>query len=577
MNTIDNSIIEKAKAWLSDSYDVETRSEVSRLIAEGSTELVDSFYKNLEFGTGGLRGIMGVGTNRMNKYTVGMATQGLANYILQCYPQADTCVAVAFDSRNNSSYFAQVTAEVLSANGIKVYLFDKLRPVPELSFAVRYLRCQAGVVLTASHNPKEYNGYKAYWSDGGQLVPPHDKNVITEVEKVSSPDLVKFKADFDKIQIIGHDIDAVYFDFLKKLSIRQDLVQKHSDLPIVYSPIHGTGIMAVPQMLEYFGFNNIHLVEDQVVPDGNFPTVVSPNPEEREALTLAIKKAELVDADLVMATDPDSDRVGVACKNKKGDFILLNGNQTASILYYYILSQWQEKNKFKGNEFVVKTIVTTELLNDIAEHYNVESFDVLTGFKYIAEIIRKYDGVKQFVVGGEESYGYLVGDFVRDKDAVASCCMIAEAAAWAKSRGMTMIDVLIEIYMKFGFYKEDLISITKKGKAGADEIKQMMADYRTNPPKEINGSKVVEIRDYQKSEKVNTVSNTVELIDLPKSDVIQFFTEDGSKITVRPSGTEPKIKFYFGIKQNLDAVSDYDSVNEECDKRIKSIIESLGL
>ncbi len=577
MNTIDTRIIEIAKSWLSDSYDTETRNEVNRLLTENSSELVDSFYKNLEFGTGGLRGIMGIGTNRMNKYTVGMATQGLANYILKCYPNSDSCVAIAFDSRNNSSYFAQVTAEVMSANGIKVYLFDKLRPVPELSFAVRYLRCQAGIVLTASHNPKEYNGYKAYWSDGGQLVPPHDKNVIAEVEKINTPDLVKFKANFDKIQIIGHDIDAVYFDFLKKLSLRQDLVHKYRDLPIVYSPIHGTGIMAVPQMLEYFGFNNIHLVEDQVIPDGNFPTVISPNPEEREALTLAIKKAEEVNADLVMATDPDGDRVGVACKDNNGNFILLNGNQTASVLYYYILSQWHEKNKFKGNEFVVKTIVTTELLNDIANHFKVESFDVLTGFKYIAEIIGKYEGKKQFIVGGEESYGYLIGDFVRDKDAVASCCMIAEAAAWAKSKNMTLIDILIEIYQKFGLYKEDLISITKKGKAGADEIKLMMENYRNTPPKEINGSTVIEIRDYQKSEKVDVVNNSTTIIDLPKSDVIQFFTEDGSKITVRPSGTEPKIKFYFGIKQELKDASEYEKVNEESNNKIKAIIKSLNL
>lgn len=577
MNTLDKNIIENAKNWLSDSYDAETRNEVSRLLAESSTELVDSFYKNLEFGTGGLRGIMGVGTNRMNKYTVGMATQGLANYIIKSFPNMEPSVAIAFDSRNNSSYFAQVTAEVMSANGIKVYLFDKLRPVPELSFTVRYLRCNAGIVITASHNPKEYNGYKVYWSDGGQLVPPHDKNVITEVEKINSPNLVKFKADFDKIQIIGHDIDVVYFDYLKTLSIRPDLIQKHHDLPIVYSSIHGTGIMAVPQMLEHFGFSKVHLVEDQALPDGNFPTVVSPNPEERETLALALKKAQQVNADLVMATDPDADRVGVACKDKNGNFVLLNGNQTASILYYYILLQWQEKNKYKGNEFVVKTIVTSELLNDIAKHYNVESFDVLTGFKYIAELIEKFKGEKQFIVGGEESYGYLIGDYVRDKDAVASCCMIAEVAAWAKSRNMTLIDVLVEIYLKFGFYKEDLISITKKGKAGADEIKRMMENYRSNPPKEINGSKVIEIRDYQKAEKVDTLKNIITAINLPTSNVIQFFTEDGSKITVRPSGTEPKIKFYFGIKKELKNASEYDALNEQANQRIQAIIKSLNL
>lgn len=577
MSTIDNSIIQRAKSWLSESYDNETRIEVTKLIEESSSELVDSFYRNLEFGTGGLRGIMGVGTNRMNKYTVGMATQGLANYLNSLFKDREIKVAIAYDSRNNSSYFAQITAEVMSGNGIKVFLFDKLRPTPELSFAVRYLRCQAGIVITASHNPKEYNGYKVYWNDGGQLVPPHDKNVIAEVEKITNPEMVVFKPNVDKIQIIGNDIDEVYFDFIRSLSINRDVIQKNNQLSIVYTPIHGTGIMGVPQMLSKFGFQNVHLLDSQIIPDGNFPTVKSPNPEERETMSLAIEKASELNAELVLATDPDADRVGVACKDHHGNFVLLNGNQTAAILYYYILSQWNEKNKFKGNEFVVKTIVTSELLSDIAKYFKVQSFDVLTGFKYIAEIIRKYEGQKQFIVGGEESYGYLVSDFVRDKDALISCSMIAEATAWAKSNGMSLMDVLIEIYLKFGFYKEDLISITKKGKAGADEIKEMMEIYRKNPPLEINHSQVVEIRDYKLSVQKNIISGHEEKIDMPTSDVIQFFTADGSKITVRPSGTEPKIKFYFGIKEHLKDKSDFDRANQAAQLKIKEIITSLGL
>ncbi len=577
MSTIDSSVIENAKAWLSNSYDFETRKEVEKMMDESSNELVDSFYRNLEFGTGGLRGIMGVGTNRMNKYTVGMATQGLANYLNKCYPNQEVSVAVACDSRNNSSFFAQVVAEVLSGNGIKVYLFDKLRPTPELSFTVRYLHCNAGIVITASHNPKEYNGYKVYWNDGGQLVPPHDQNVIAEVEKVLNPDMVVFKPNVDKIHIIGQDIDGVYFDFIKKLSLCPEIIQQQNQLSIVYTPIHGTGIMGVPQMLSMYGFENVNLVEAQVVPDGNFPTVKSPNPEERETMALAIEKAKAINAELVIATDPDADRVGVACKDNHGDFILLNGNQTAAILFYYVLSQWKEKNKFRGNEFVVKTIVTSELLNVIAKFFEVESFDVLTGFKYIAEIIKKNEDQKQFVVGGEESYGYLVSDFVRDKDALISCCMIAEATAWAKSKNMSLMDVLLEIYLKFGFYKESLISITKKGKEGADEIKKMMENYRIMPPIEINNSEVIEIRDYKLSLKKNRLSGEIEKIDMPTSDVIQFFTADDSKITVRPSGTEPKIKFYFGIKESLKSKQDFDFVNELAEKRIKKIITSLGL
>ena len=424
-------IILNAEKWLSEAYDKETRDEVALLIKEGGTKLVDSFYKNLDFGTGGIRGIMGVGTNRMNKYTVGMATQGLANYLLKTYPEEEIKVAVSFDSRNNSPYFSQIVAEVLSANGIKVYLFESLRPTPELSFAVRYLQCNAGIMITASHNPKEYNGYKVYWNDGGQLVPPHDNNTIDEVKKIDTPEKVKFDKNPDLIHIIGNDIDTVYWDLSKAFSLNLENNKAHSNLPIVFTPIHGTGIMGVPQMLKLFGFSDVSIVEAQSSPDGNFPTVISPNPEEEEALSLAIEKAQKTGAELVLATDPDSDRVGIACKNDNNEFVLLNGNQTASILFYYILNQWKEKGKFKGNEFVVKTIVTSELLVEIAKKYNVEYFDVLTGFKYIAEIITNNEGKKRFVVGGEESYGYLVRDLVRDRDPVISCCMIVEAVAWA--------------------------------------------------------------------------------------------------------------------------------------------------
>lgn len=570
-------IILKAEKWLSEAYDKETRDEVELLIKEGGTKLVDSFYKNLDFGTGGIRGIMGVGTNRMNKYTVGMATQGLANYLLKTYPEEEIKVAVSFDSRNNSPYFSQIVAEVLSANGIKVYLFESLRPTPELSFAVRYLQCNAGIMITASHNPKEYNGYKVYWNDGGQLVPPHDNNTIEEVKKIDTPEKVKFDKNPDLIHIIGNDIDTVYWDLSKAFSLNLENNKAHSNLPIVFTPIHGTGIMGVPQMLKLFGFNNVNIVEAQSSPDGNFPTVISPNPEEEEALSLAIEKAQKIGAELVLATDPDSDRVGIACKNDKNEFVLLNGNQTASILFYYVLNQWKEKGKFKGNEFVVKTIVTSELLVEIAKKYNVEYFDVLTGFKYIAEIITNNEGEKRFVVGGEESYGYLVGDLVRDKDAVISCCMIAEAAAWAKSKGKTLYDILIDIYLEFGLYKEDLLSITKTGKAGADEIKSMMEDYRTSAPSSINGEKVVEIRDYQLSETNYVLENSKEKINLPKSDVIQFFTDGSSVVTVRPSGTEPKIKFYFGVKGELKNRESFHEAMSVCNKKIEGIKTSMKL
>lgn len=577
MNTIEPIILTKAQSWLSEDFDEATRQEVARLIAEDPDEVVESFYRDLEFGTGGLRGIMGVGSNRMNKYTVGMATQGLAEYLLKSFPNQPVKVAIAFDSRNNSSYFAQITAEVLSANNIQVYLFDKLRPTPELSFTVRHLNCQGGIVITASHNPKEYNGYKVYWNDGGQLVAPHDKNVILEVNKITSPKAVNFIKKPNLIEIIGTDIDHVYLQKIGSLSLNPEIVRQQSDLKIVYTPIHGTGIMCIPQALERYGFKNVNLVNEQAVPDGNFPTVKSPNPEERAAMTMAIALAQKVDADVVMASDPDADRVGVSIKDPEGNFILLNGNQTASILFYYVLNQWDKFGKIKGKEFIVKTIVTSDLLKDIAESYHVESFDVLTGFKFIAEKIKELEGQKQFIIGGEESYGYLVGDFVRDKDAVSSCCMIAETAAWAKSQGKTMYDILLEMYLKFDLYVEDLISITKKGKSGAEEIARMMADFRSNPPQLINHSQVIEIRDYKTSERSFPLESRVEPIHLPKSDVLQFFTEEGSKITVRPSGTEPKIKFYFGIKGVLPSTAAYDESREQLVRRIHAIVEDLKL
>lgn len=577
MSDIDVTILKKAQSWLLDDFDLETRTEVARLIADDPNEVIESFYRDLEFGTGGLRGIMGVGTNRMNKYTVGIATQGLANYLIKSFPNQEIKVAIAYDSRNNSNYFAQITAEVLSANNIFVYLFDKLRPTPELSFTVRHFSCQSGIVITASHNPKEYNGYKVYWEDGGQLVAPHDKNVIADVSKITSPKEVRFDKKPALIQIIGTDVDQVYLQRIQELSLNPDIVRRYSDLKIVYTPIHGTGIMCIPQALERAGFKNLQVVPEQAVPDGNFPTVKSPNPEERAAMAMAIALAQKTNADIVLASDPDADRVGVSIKYRDGNYLLLNGNQTASILFYYVLSQWEKYGKLKGKEFIVKTIVTSDLLNDIAHSYHVESFDVLTGFKYIADKIKEFEGKKQFIIGGEESYGYLVGDFVRDKDAVSSCCMIAEAAAWAKSMGKTMYDILMEIYIKHGLYVEDLVSVTKKGKAGAEEIARMMVDYRTNPPKHINKSEVIEIRDYLKSVKIFPNTGAKEAINLPKSDVLQFFTKDGSKITVRPSGTEPKIKFYFGIKGKLGSFEEYIDAQNTLKSQIKNIIEDMNL
>ena len=578
LSGIDPEILLKVNKWLEGNYDEETKNQIRDLLDHDPQEIVESFYADLEFGTGGLRGIMGPGTNRMNKYTVGTAAQGLANYLKKMFSgSAGIKVAIAYDSRNNSRYFAQISAEVLSANNIHVYLFDDLRPTPELSFAVRYLGCQGGIVITASHNPKEYNGFKAYWDDGGQLIPPHDKNVIAEVQKIKAIDDVKFTGRPENIEVIGKEIDDAYIAKVRSLSLSPEVIRKYKGLKIVYSPLHGSGTNLVPRALKAFGFENVILVAEQSVPDGNFPTVKSPNPEESAALELALRKARESDADIVLATDPDADRVGVAIKDSAGNFMLLNGNQAASLLIYYILRKWKENGKLTGKEYIVKTIVTSELIKDIAVKYGVESFDVLTGFKWIAGLIRKEEGRKVYIAGGEESYGYMVGDFVRDKDAVSACAMIAETAAWAASQGKTMFDLLVDLYMEFGFYKEKLISVVKKGISGGEEIKAMMDRFRNNPPSAINNSNVVLIKDYLISSEKDLVLKTESPVGLPVSNVLQFFLEDGSKISVRPSGTEPKIKFYFGVKEKLVSREDYDRVNMLLDMKVDGIIRDLGL
>ena len=578
MNTnIDPQIIVKANQWLNGSYDQKTKDTIKEMMDNNPQELIESFYRDLEFGTGGLRGIMGAGSNRMNKYTVGSATQGFSNYLKANFPHKEQiAVAIAFDSRNNSKYFAQVTADVFSANGIKVYLFNDLRPTPVLSFAIRHLGCQGGIVITASHNPKEYNGYKAYWEDGGQLISPHDKNVIAEVDKISTIDEVKFDGNNNLIEIIGEDIDKVYLQKIKELSLSPEVIQRHKNLKIVYTPLHGTGITLVPQSLKNFGFEQVHIVPEQAVPDGNFPTVKSPNPEESAALELAISQAKEINADIVMATDPDADRVGFAVRSND-DFVLLNGNQAATLLIYYLLTKWKENNKLTGKEFVVKTIVTTELLADMATKKGVKYYDVLTGFKYIADIIKQLEGEETFIGGGEESYGYLVGDFVRDKDAVISCSMIAEAFAWVTDNGKGLMEQLQEIYQEYGYYKEKLVSVVRKGKSGAEEIQQMMNDFRANPPKSLAGSEIVMIKDYQSSVSKNIITGENLVINLPKSNVLQFFTKDGSKVSVRPSGTEPKIKFYFGVKGELNNKEDFDKVGNELESKIEEIVKDLKL
>ncbi|MCF8232950.1 MAG: phospho-sugar mutase [Bacteroidales bacterium] len=574
---VEKYIIEKAQTWLEGNFDEETKQHVKTMLDNNEEELVNAFYTDLEFGTGGLRGVMGVGTNRMNKYTVGMTTQGLANYLLRTYPDESLKVAIAFDCRHNNTFFAQTTANVLSANGIEVFVFDDLRPTPELSFAIRHLKCHSGVMITASHNPKEYNGYKVYWNDGGQIVPPHDKNIIAEVQKIQSVDDVKFKGNPDLIKTIGEEVDTPYINHIKDLSLSPSVIQRQQDLKIVYTPLHGTGVKLVPRALQAFGFKNIYHVEEQDAIDGDFPTVHSPNPEESPALDKAIKKARDTNAGLVMATDPDADRVGIAVKNDKGEHVLLNGNQTASILIYYLLTKWQEQGKLTGREYIVKTVVTTDLLKEIADYFEVPTYNTLTGFKWIADLIRKKEEKETFIGGGEESYGYLVGDFVRDKDAVISCAMIAEVAAWAADKGKSLYQLLPEIYQQFSFYYENLMSVKREGKEGAEEIQQWMKNYRRQPPKAVNGSPIVMIKDYSVSEAKNIKENRTEKIDLPQSNVLQFFTEDGSKITMRPSGTEPKIKYYFSVKGTLENKGDFERKKEELDQKINNIIKDLKI
>jgi len=573
---MDKNIIEKAKYWLTDDFDKNTQIQVQKLINENNNELTEAFYKDLEFGTGGLRGIMGVGTNRMNKYTVGMAAQGFCNYIKNTHNnEKDFKVAIAYDSRNNSKFFAQTSADIFSANNFTVYLFEDLRPTPELSFAVRHYNCHGGIVITASHNPKEYNGFKAYWNDGAQLIAPHDKNVINEVKKLTIKD-VNFNAKPELIKIIGKDIDKIYLEKIKSLSLSPNEINNQKNIKIVYTPLHGTGITLVPKALKNLGFTNVNIVKEQAISDGNFPTVKSPNPEEKSALEMAIKQAEEINADLVLATDPDADRVGIAIKNNNNKFILLNGNQTAAIIVNYVLSKWKENSKLTGKEYVVKTIVTTELLTKIAKKYNVEIFNVLTGFKYIADIIKQNEGKKTFIVGGEESYGYLAGEFVRDKDAIISCSLIAEAFAYYSDKDISMLDALIDIYKENGFYKETLISIVKKGKSGTEEIQKIMDTLRNNPPKKINNSQIIKIHDYQKSITTNLLDNIQTKINLPKSNVLQFITDDDTKISVRPSGTEPKIKFYISVNTKLSNSKDFDKIENQLNTKIENIKKELN-
>jgi phosphoglucomutase len=570
-------IRKRAEAWLGNEFNEETRKEVRELLDGEENKLVDAFYQDLEFGTGGLRGVMGAGTNRMNIYTLGMATQGLANYIIKNVGGKGIKVAVAHDSRNNSRLFAETTADIFSANGFEVYLFDSLRPTPELSFAIRQYKCQSGVVITASHNPKEYNGYKAYWNDGGQVVAPHDTGIIDEVRKITSVKDIKFSAVKDKIKLIGRETDELFLAEVLKMSHNPDLIRKHSDMGIVYTPIHGSGVTLIPPALKMFGFTNIINVPEQEVPDGNFPTVKSPNPEEPGGLKLAIDRARATGAELVLASDPDADRLGIAIKDHKGEFLLLNGNQTGAILTYYILSQYKAKNKFRGNEYMINTIVTSDIFIRIAEGFNIKCYNVLTGFKYFAEMIRLEEGKKKFIGGGEESYGYLPGEYVRDKDAVGSCALVAEAAAWAKDNGMTLYDLLLDIYVRYGLYREGLINIVRKGKEGADEIKAIMKGYRSNPPSSINGSRVVMIKDYEELVSVDKLKGTKTKIDLVQSDVLQFFLEDGSKISVRPSGTEPKIKFYFSVNTHLENAAGYTETVKILENRIQEIIKDMKL
>ncbi len=574
---MDAVIQERVNTWANGNYDQATKEAIANMQANNQDELADAFYKSLEFGTGGLRGIMGVGTNRINKYTIGMATQGFANYLKKTYPAETIKMAIGHDSRNNSRFFAETTANVFAANGIKVYLFEALRPTPELSFAIRHLGCKGGVVCTASHNPKEYNGYKAYWNDGGQLVPPHDKNVIKEVEAVTSIDDVKWTGGEMNISIMGKEMDDAYLKMVKGLSVYPEVIAKQHDLKIVYTPIHGTGITLVPQVLKDFGFTNVTVVEEQSVPDGNFPTVIYPNPEESETMSIGLSKAKALDADILLGTDPDADRVGIGVKNHKGEWVLMNGNQTAVLAFAYMLEARKAKGIAQPNDMVITTIVTTEMINALAAANDVACYNVLTGFKWIAELIKEKEQQENYVIGGEESFGLMIGDQIRDKDAISAVALMCEMAAYAKEQGKTLFEKMIELYQQYGFYYENLISITKKGMNGQKEIADMMDGFRNNPPATIDGAQVVQLLDYELQKGSNPSNGETWPILLPKSNVLQFITADGSKISARPSGTEPKIKFYFSVKSTLANKADFDVVYAELEQKIKRIIVDMHL
>lgn len=578
-NDLEMTVLSKAQKWIDGDYDVATKEQVKLLMDNDMKELTESFYKDLEFGTGGLRGIMGVGTNRMNVYTVGAATQGLANYLKKNFAGEKVRVAVAHDSRNNSRMFAERVADIFASNDFEVFLFDSLRPTPELSFAIRELKLHSGVVITASHNPKEYNGYKAYWTDGSQVTSPHDVNIIDEVAKITENSQVMTGKHAENITILGEEFDKIYLDRIKAdVQLSPECVAKYHDMKIVYTPLHGAGMRLVPASLKNFGFTNVIMVPEQAVIDGNFPTVESPNPEERKTMAMAIELGRKEGADLVLATDPDSDRLGVALRNGKGEYVLLNGNQTLALLMSYQLTRWAERGDLDGKQYVVKTIVTSMMPNAVAEHFGVKCYDCLTGFKYIAKIIRENEGVAKYIGGGEESFGYLAGDYVRDKDAVSACALAAEAAAWAKdTMGLTLYEWLQELYVKYGFYRESLVSVVRKGKEGAEEIQRMMVDFRENPPKELAGSEVVTIRDYKSLQELNVRSGVRTPIEQDSSNVLQWITADGTIVSVRPSGTEPKIKFYFGVKEPLASVEDYDAVEAQLDAKIERIKQDLKL
>ena len=573
---MDAAIQTKIDQWLTGNYDEDVKENIRNQQRENPDELADAFYKNLEFGTGGLRGIMGIGTNRINKYTVGMATQGYANYLNQCF-DGEICVAIAHDCRNNSRVFAEITANVFAANGIKVYLFESLRPTPELSFAIRNFSCKGGVVCTASHNPKEYNGYKAYWDDGAQMVPPHDKNVIVEVEKIASVDEVKWAGGEENITIIGKVVDDAYLEMVKGLSVYPEACLAQHNLKIIYTPIHGSGIMLVPQALAKFGFTNVHVVKEQSEPDGNFPTVIYPNPEEKETMSIGLQQAAALDADILLGTDPDADRVGVGVKNDKGEWILLNGNQTALLAFNYMIEARKAKGIAQPNDMVIKTIVTTDLIDVIAKASGVACYNVLTGFKWISSMIKEKEGKEKYIIGGEESFGLMIGDEIRDKDAVSAVAIICEMAAYEKNKGRSLFDKLLDLYVQYGFYKENLISITKKGMNGAAEITAMMETYRSNPPKTIDGVAVDKLLDYELQAGTNLVDGSTFKIDLPKSNVLQFALADGTKISARPSGTEPKIKFYFSVNAPLDSPGDFDATEKMLDEKIDRIGKEMGL